>query len=87
MFLERAIVSFTAHGVPRIERWMTDDTWAPNGKVEHLDPTVATAWAYRPVLTTHGQRAAALAPWLEYHATGRRHSALGGRVPVSWLPT
>ncbi|MCV7240302.1 integrase core domain-containing protein, partial [Mycolicibacterium celeriflavum] len=31
------------------------------------------------------QRAAALAPWLKYYNTQRRHSALGGLPPISRL--
>ena len=59
-----------------------------NGKVERLNRTLATEWAYRQVFTSNEQRAAALAPWLEHYNTERRHSALGGRPPVSrLLPT
>ena len=59
-----------------------------NGKVERLNRTLATEWAYRQVFTTNDQRAAALAPWLAHYNTERRHSALGGRPPVSrLLPT
>jgi transposase InsO family protein len=59
-----------------------------NGKVERLNRTLATEWAYRQVFTTNDQRTAALAPWLEYYNTERRHSALGGNPPISrLLPT
>ena len=59
-----------------------------NGKVERLNRTLATEWAYRQVFTTNTARTAALAPWLEYYNTERRHSALGGKSPVSrLLPT
>jgi transposase InsO family protein len=56
-----------------------------NGKVERLNRTLVTEWAYRQAFTTNDQRAAALAPWLEHYNTQRRHSALGGRPPVSRL--
>ena len=56
-----------------------------NGKVERLNRTLQTEWAYRCVFTSNSQRAAALAPWLEYYNTHRRHSALGGLPPVSRL--
>ncbi|MFD4184155.1 IS481 family transposase [Rhodococcus sp. NPDC058514] len=56
-----------------------------NGKVERLNRTLQTEWAYRQVFTTNTERAAALAPWLEYYNTRRRHSALGGLPPVSRL--
>jgi transposase InsO family protein len=56
-----------------------------NGKVERLNRTLVTEWAYRQVFTSTDQRAAALAPWIEHYNTRRRHSALGGRPPVSRL--
>jgi transposase InsO family protein len=56
-----------------------------NGKVERLNRTLQTEWAYRQVFTSNAQRAAALAPWLEYYNTRRRHSALGGLPPNSRL--
>ena len=59
-----------------------------NGKVERLNRTLQTEWAYRQVFTSSTERAAALAPWIEYYNTRRRHSALGGLPPVSrLLPT
>ena len=59
-----------------------------NGKVERLNRTLQTEWAYRQVFTTNAERTAALAPWLEHYNTQRRHSALGGRPPISrLLPT
>jgi transposase InsO family protein len=56
-----------------------------NGKVERLNRTLVTEWAYRQVFTSNDQRAAALAPWIEHYNTRRRHSALGGLPPVSRL--
>jgi len=56
-----------------------------NGKVERLNRTLATEWAYRQVFTSNDERAAALAPWIEHYNTRRRHSALGGKPPVSRL--
>ncbi|MCU1496492.1 MAG: transposase, family [Acidimicrobiales bacterium] len=58
-----------------------------NGKVERFNRTLQTEWAYRQVFTTNDQRTAALAPWLETYNTQRRHSALGGRPPISRLPS
>ena len=57
-----------------------------NGKVERLNRTLQVEWAYRQVFTSSTDRAAALAPWIEYYNTRRRHSALGGLPPVSRLP-
>jgi transposase InsO family protein len=56
-----------------------------NGKVERFNRTLAAEWAYRQPFTTNADRVAALAPWLEHYNTGRRHSALGGRPPISRL--
>ena len=56
-----------------------------NGKVERLNRTLTTEWAYRQAFTSNDERAAALAPWLEHYNTQRRHSALGGRPPISRL--
>ncbi len=109
-FLTRAAAYFASHGIPRIERLMTDNAWAyryslgtacaaigaqqkfikphcpwQNGKVERLNRTLATEWAYRLAFTTNDERTAALAPWLEHYNTHRRHSALGGRPPISRL--
>ena len=56
-----------------------------NGKVERLNRTLATEWAYRRAYASNADRAAVLAPWLEHYNTRRRHSALGGLPPVSRL--
>lgn len=56
-----------------------------NGKVERLNRTLQTEWAYRQIFLTNAARTAALAPWLEFYNTGRRHSALGGLPPISRL--
>ena len=109
-FLTRAIDYFTAHGITRIERLITDNAWAyryslrsvcadhaiaqkfikphcpwQNGKVERLNRTLATEWAYRRAYASNDDRTAALAPWLEHYNTERRHSALGGKPPTSRL--
>ncbi|MFJ2521515.1 IS481 family transposase [Cellulosimicrobium cellulans] len=56
-----------------------------NGKVERLNRTLATEWAYRQIFTSNAERAAALAPWVEYYNTRRRHQALNGLPPISRL--
>lgn len=56
-----------------------------NGKVERFNRTLATEWAYRQVFASNDERAAALAPWLHHYNTERRHTALGGRTPISRL--
>jgi transposase InsO family protein len=111
-FLARAAAYFAAHGIPKIERVMTDNAWAyrhssalrqvcaglgikqifikphcpwQNGKVERLNRTLATEWAYRRAYTSNAERTAALAPWLQHYNTQRRHSALNGLPPISRL--
>jgi transposase InsO family protein len=109
-FLARAAAYFGAHGIPRIERVMTDNAWAyrwslrevitalgarqkfirphcpwQNGKVERLNRTLATEWAYRQGLHQQRRTRAALAPWIEHYNTQRRHSALGGLPSISRL--
>ncbi len=56
-----------------------------NGKVERFNRTLQVEWAYRQAFTSNAARAAALAPWLSYYNTRRRHSALDGLPPVSRL--
>ena len=56
-----------------------------NGKVERLNRTLQSEWAYRQVFTSNQERTTALAPWLEHYNNRRRHSALGGRPPISRL--
>jgi transposase InsO family protein len=56
-----------------------------NGKVERLNRTLVTEWAYRQLFTSNAERAAAVAPWIEHYNTQRRHSALDGLPPISRL--
>ncbi|WP_434089407.1 IS481 family transposase [Microcella pacifica] len=54
-----------------------------NGKVERFNRTLQTEWAYRQVFSSNLERQQALAPWLNYYNTQRRHSALDGLPPIS----
>lgn len=56
-----------------------------NGKVERFNRTLQVEWAYRQVFLSNADRTAALAPWLEFYNTRRRHSAIGGLPPISRL--
>ena len=56
-----------------------------NGKVERYNRTLQTEWSYRRVFTSNTDRAQALAPWVEFYNTQRRHSALDGLPPISRL--
>ncbi|MGE3192041.1 MAG: IS481 family transposase [Microbacteriaceae bacterium] len=58
-----------------------------NGKVERLNRTLQTEWAYRQVFTSNAERTAALAPWLEHYNTRRIHSALGAPPTSRLSPT
>ena len=74
------------HGI--VQKFIKPHCPWQNGKVERLNRTLATEWAYRQVFTSNDERTAALAPWLEHYNTERRHSALGGKPPISrLLPT
>ncbi|TFB92585.1 IS481 family transposase [Cryobacterium sp. HLT2-28] len=53
-----------------------------NGKVERLNRTLATEWAYSRVFTSNDERTAALAPWLNYYNTERIHTGIG-TTPIS----
>lgn len=56
-----------------------------NGKVERYNRTLQVEWAYRQIFLSNNERTAALAPWLEFYNTERRHSAIGGLPPTSRL--
>ena len=56
-----------------------------NGKVERLNRTLTTEWAYRRAYASNADRTHALAPWLEHYNTRRRHSALAGQAPITRL--
>ncbi|MEZ0354653.1 integrase core domain-containing protein, partial [Mycobacterium sp. pR1184] len=56
-----------------------------NGKVERFNRTLQVEWSYRRVFASNADRAHALAPWLEFYNTQRRHSALDGQPPISRL--
>ena len=55
---------------------------------EEIRKNISDKSRIRGVFTSKEQRAAALAPWIEYYNTERHHSALGGKPPISRvLPT
>ncbi|GAA4193255.1 hypothetical protein GCM10022219_14800 [Microbacterium oryzae] len=53
-----------------------------NGKVERLNRTLATEWAYAHAFTSNADRAAALPAWLDYYNLDRRHLGIGGKTPI-----
>lgn len=72
-----------AHGIQ--QKFIKPHCPWQNGKVERFNRTLQTEWAYRQPFNSNADRTAALDPWLEYYNTGRRHSALGGKPPISRL--
>ena len=56
-----------------------------NGKVERLNRTLQTEWAYRQLFETNDDRSAALPDFLHTYNHQRRHHALGGHPPISRL--
>ncbi len=53
-----------------------------NGKVERLNRTFATEWAYTRIWTSNTERAAALPRWLEHYNMNRPHLGIGGARPI-----
>jgi len=107
--LLRAAEFFASHGIPQIERVISDNAFAyrnsthfknavaaigaqqhfikphcpwTNGKVERLNRTLATEWAYRQVFTSNQARRDALAPWLQHYNNERIHTGIRA-TPIS----
>ena len=53
-----------------------------NGKVERLNRTLATEWAYARPWTSNADRAQALQAWLDYYNLDRAHLGIGGKAPI-----
>ena len=53
-----------------------------NGKVERLNRTLATEWAYSRALTSNTERAALLPVWLEHYNLDRPHLGISGLRPI-----
>ena len=58
-----------------------------NGKAERLNRTLLTEFAYARPWTSNTDRLTALDDWTRHYNTERAHSALGGRPPISRLPS
>ena len=54
-----------------------------NGKVERFHRTLLEEWAYVRAYRSDAARTAALDRWRHLYNHHRRHSALGGRPPIS----
>jgi len=53
-----------------------------NGKVERLNRTLATEWAYSQIWSSNADRAAALPAWLQHYNLERPHLGIGGLTPI-----
>ena len=53
-----------------------------NGKVERLNRTLATEWAYCRVWSSNTERAEALSAWLTHYNHERPHLGIGGQRPI-----
>lgn len=53
-----------------------------NGKVERLNRTLATEWAYSKPFTSNEERAKALPAWLDYYNLDRPHLGIRGHTPI-----
>ncbi|MFK0136304.1 IS481 family transposase [Streptomyces murinus] len=97
-FLRRAAAFFATHGITRIERVLTDNTWpyrksfawpealtdlGAASKVERFNRTLLDAWAYLRPYTSNDERTTALADFLHTYNHHRCHTALGGQPPIS----
>ncbi|HSK16158.1 MAG TPA: IS481 family transposase [Gaiellaceae bacterium] len=56
-----------------------------NGKAERFIRTLVESWAYGAVYRTSGERAAALAGWLDWYNRLRPHRSLGRKPPLTRL--
>lgn len=53
-----------------------------NGKVERLNRTLATEWAYARPFASNAERAALLPRWLDYYNLDRPHLGIDGQAPI-----
>lgn len=74
----RAVID--AHGIT--QKFIKPHCPWTNGKVERLNRTLATEWAYARPFTTNTERRAALPIWLDYYNLDRPHLGIGGKTPI-----
>ena len=75
---ERAVVD--AHGIR--QRFIKPHCPWTNGKVERLNRTLATEWAYARPWTSNDDRRAGLTTWLDHYNLDRHHLGIGGLNPI-----
>jgi transposase InsO family protein len=70
----RAVID--AHGIT--QKFIRPHCPWTNGKVERLNRTLATEWAYAQPWTSNTARADALPAWLKHYNLDRHHLGIGG---------
>lgn len=58
-----------------------------NGKAERFNRTLQLEWAYQRPFTSTAERTAALDPWLHHYNNQRNHHGIGGKPPISRVPS
>ncbi|WP_147051532.1 IS481 family transposase, partial [Microbacterium saccharophilum] len=69
----------TAHGIT--QKFIRPHCPWTNGKIERLNRTLATEWAYARPFTSNAERAAALPSWLDHYNLDRHHLGITG-IPI-----
>jgi transposase InsO family protein len=69
-----------AHGIT--QKFIKPHCPWTNGKVERLNRTLATEWAYSRAWDSNQARAAALPTWLDYYNLDRAHLGIAGKTPI-----
>ncbi|MCB2412212.1 IS481 family transposase [Demequina sp. TTPB684] len=69
-----------AHGIT--QKFIKPHCPWTNGKVERLNRTLATEWAYAQPWTSNTDRASSLQPWLDHYNLDRAHLGIGGASPI-----
>ena len=72
--------ALTDHGIK--QKFIRPHCPWTNGKVERLNRTLATEWAYARPFASNDDRAAALPVWLDYYNLDRAHLGIGGKTPI-----
>jgi transposase InsO family protein len=74
----RAVID--AHGIA--QKFIRPHCPWTNGKVERLNRTLATEWAYAQPWTSNDDRRQGLTDWLDHYNLDRHHLGIGGHPPI-----
>lgn len=74
----RAVID--AHGIT--QKFIKPHCPWTNGKIERLNRTLATEWAYARPWSSNDERAAGLTAWIDYYNLDRAHLGIGGHSPI-----